>query len=495
MCIRGRSVTLCRVTPSGSPPRLRRPWSQRDRAVPRVVVRPLQDFLRWEASGGLLLLLATAVALVWANVAFASYEELWTTELRVQIGGWTFEQDLLHIVNDGLMTLFFLVIGLEVKRELAVGELRTRRAATLPVFAAVGGMAVPALVFAAVLAGGAGAAGWGIPMATDTAFALGVLALIGRRAPPMLTTLLLAVAVIDDLGAMTVMTVFYSDGPDPVWMAACVACLAAVAALNRLHVRHIGPYLAVGALAWVAAAAAGVHPTVVGVALGLLTPARPFQPPQAVAVEAGAVAEAVVGESPATEVDSGSWRRLAHLSREAISPVNRIEHALHPWTSMIIVPVFALANAGIVLDSAAIDAAAGSAVTMGVVLGLVVGKPLGLVAGAYLAVRLGLSRMPRGVGWLHLVGLGALAGIGFTISLFITTLAFDTPALVSSAKVGILAGSLLSAAVGVVALQAAHRRTRAARRRAAASATATPPASPAAGAAPPGALPRPDRPA
>ncbi len=438
--------------------------------MPRVVVRPLQDFLRWEASGGLLLLVATAAALVWANVALASYTDLWGTELRVTIGGWTFEQDLLHIVNDGLMTLFFLVIGLEVKRELAIGELRTRRAAMLPLCAALGGLVVPALVFAAILAGGDGAGGWGIPMATDTAFALGVLALLGRRAPPMLTTLLLAVAVIDDLGAMTVMTVFYSDGPDPAWMAACVACLGAVAVLNRVHVRHIGPYLVLGALAWIAAAASGVHPTVVGVALGLLTPARPFQSERAVAEQAGAVAHALAGESPAAAaLDAGSWRRLSHLSREAISPVNRIEHALHPWTSMIVIPLFGLANAGIVLDATAIEAAAGSAVTLGVIAGLALGKPLGLIGGAYLAVRLGLSRMPRGVGWLHLVGLGAIAGIGFTISLFVTALAFaDDAALTSSAKVGILAGSLLSAAVGVAALLLADRRTRAARRRAAA---------------------------
>ena len=460
-----------------------------------MVVRPLQDFLRWEASGGLLLLVATAVALVWANVALGSYEDLWSTELRVQLGDWTFEQDLLHVVNDGLMTLFFLVIGLEVKRELAVGELRTRRAAMLPVFAAAGGMLVPALVYAAVTSGGPGASGWGIPMATDTAFALGVLALIGRRAPPMLTTLLLAVAVIDDLGAMTVMTVFYSDGPDMVWIVVCVACLVAVAVINRLHVRHIGPYLLLGALAWIAAAASGVHPTVVGVALGLLTPARPFQPPRAVAKEAGAVADAVVGETPAAApVDAGSWRRLAHLSREAISPVNRIEHALHPWTSMLVVPLFALANAGIVLDRASIDAAAGSAVTLGIILGLVVGKPVGMVAGAYVAVRFGLSRMPRGVGWLHLVGLGAIAGIGFTISLFITSLAFTDLVVISSAKVGILVGSLLSAGVGVVLIHLAHRRTQEARRRAAASAAATPPAPSAAGGPPREALRRPDRP-
>ena len=455
------------------------------------MVRPLQEFIRWEASGGLLLLVATAVALVWANVDVASYNDVWSTELIVQLGDWRFEQDLLHVVNDGLMTLFFLVIGLEVKRELAVGELRTRRAATLPLFAAVGGMAVPALVYFAVTAGNPGSSGWGIPMATDTAFALGVLALLGRRAPPMLTTLLLAVAVIDDLGAMTVMTVFYSDGPQPVWIAVCVACLVGVALLNRLHVRHIAPYLLVGAMAWIAAAAAGVHPTVVGVALGLLTPARPFQPHTAVAREAGVVADAVVDET-APAVGPKSWRRLSQLSKEAISPVNRIEHALHPWTSMIVVPLFALANAGIVLNSDSIDAAAGSVVTLGVILGLVVGKPIGMMAGAYLAVRFGLSRMPRGVGWMHMLGLGGLAGIGFTISLFITSLAFTDDATVLAAKVGILAGSLIAATLGVVAILLAHRRTQAARARAS-SAGARPPAGSPADGSPSAGLPTPGR--
>jgi NhaA family Na+:H+ antiporter len=238
------------------------------------VVRPLREFLRWEASGGVVLLLATAVALLWANLAGPSYDDVWTSVVRLELAGTVLEQDLRHLVNDGLMTLFFLVIGLEVKRELAVGQLRTRRAATLPAFAAAGGMLVPALVYLAVTAGSGSSAGWGIPMATDTAFALGVLALLGRRAPPALMAVLLAVAVIDDLGAMTVMAVFYSDGLDPVPLAAAVACLAGVAALNRLHVRSVAPYAALGLVAWAAIASAGVHPTVVGVALGLLTPPR-----------------------------------------------------------------------------------------------------------------------------------------------------------------------------------------------------------------------------
>lgn len=446
-----------------SPPR--RPWSRSDRPVPRVVVRPLREFLRWEASGGVVLLLATLAALVWANLAVGSYEGLWAERVRLEVAGVSVDQDLRHLVNDGLMTLFFLVIGLEVKRELVVGQLRTRRAALLPAFAAAGGIVVPALVYLAATGGGEGAAGWGIPMATDTAFALGVLALLGRRAPPVLTALLLTIAVIDDLGAMTVMAVFYSDGPDPAWLAAGLACLAGVAALNRMHVRHLLPYLVLGALAWVAAASSGIHPTVVGVALGLLTPARPFQPQVAVAEAAGRAAGAVETSPVAGDANAAEWRRLAFLSREAISPVTRIEHALHPWTSMLVVPVFALANAGIVLGPDALSAAAGSAVTLGVVLGLVVGKPAGLVGGAWLAVRLGLADRPRGVGWRHLAGLGGIAGIGFTISLFVTGLAFDDAGTLAAAKVGILAGSILSATAGVVLLLAADRRRAEAARR------------------------------
>ncbi|MFP5451454.1 MAG: Na+/H+ antiporter NhaA [Thermoleophilia bacterium] len=438
---------------------IQRPWSRSERTVPRAIVRPLREFLRYEASGGLVLLVATLVALIWANVDTASYEDLFATELDLRFGELAYSMDLRFIINDGLMTLFFLLIGLEVKRELTVGELVGRRAASLPLFAAIGGLAIPALVFAAVTAGGDGSSGWGIPIATDTAFALGVLALLARRAPPALTALLLGVAVIDDLGAMTVMSVFYSEGPHLVWLAALGGCLLAAAAMSRAHVRHLLPYLVIGSAAWCFCLAAGVHPTVVGVLFGLLTPARPFQPRIGVAREAGMVAEQILGGRDTREADAKPWRRLAYLTREAISPLNRIEHALHPWTSIAVVPIFALANAGIVLDRPSIDAALDSRVTLAVVLGLVIGKPLGLVLGAALAVRFGLSRRPPGVTWLHLVGLGGLAGIGFTISLFVTNLAFDDADLLSAAKVGILAGSVMAAVVGVVTLLIAYRRT------------------------------------
>lgn len=442
---------------------IRRPWSRSERTVPRRVVRPLREFARWEASGGLVMLAATIVALAWANADSESYERLFTTGLDVAFGGTAIGMDLRHVINDGLMTLFFLLIGLEVKRELSVGELSTRRAAALPLFAALGGLVVPALVYLAIAAGAGGAAadGWGIPIATDTAFALGVLALLARRAPPALTALLLGVAVIDDLGAMAVMTLFYSDGPDPLWLAAAAASIAAMPVMARAHVRMLLPYIVAGGVAWACALAAGMHPTIVGVVVGLLTPARPFQPRIGVAREAGAVAAEILGGSERREADAKPWRRLAHLTREAISPLNRIEHALLPWTSMVVVPVFALANAGIVLDGASLQAAADSRVTLGIVAGLVVGKPLGLVLGAALAVRLGLSRRPPGVGWVHLAGLGGIAGIGFTISLFVTSLAFDDPALLAAAKVGIMAGSIVAALAGGGVLLAAHLRGRA----------------------------------
>lgn len=426
--------------------------------MPRAVVRPLREFLRYEASGGLVLLAAALAALIWANADAGSYESLFGTEIDLLAGDLAVSVDLRFLINDGLMTFFFLLIGLEVKRELTVGELASRKAASLPLFAAIGGLVVPALVYAAVNAGGDGAGGWGIPIATDTAFALGVLALLARRAPPALTALLLGVAVIDDLGAMTVMSIFYSHGGERGYLAAALACAVAAAAMNRLHVRHLLPYIVAGTACWGFTLAAGVHPTVVGVVFGLLTPARPFQPRIGVAREAAAVAEEILEGRDTREADAKPWRRLVYLTREAISPLNRIEHALHPWTAMAVVPIFALANAGIVLDRASVEAAAASPVTLGVILGLVVGKPLGLLLGAWIAVGLGLSRRPIGVTWLHVAGLGGLAGIGFTISLFVTQLAFAGDELLSAAKVGILAGSLMAAVLGAVLLLIAHRR-------------------------------------
>lgn len=423
-----------------------------------MIVRPLQDFLRLEAAGGLVLLAATIAALVWANVAGASYEDLWTTELTVRIGDYEVVESLRDVVNDGLMALFFLVVGLEVKRELTVGELSTRRAALLPLFAALGGMVLPALIFLAVMGGADGSRGWGIPMATDVAFALGALAALRRRVPPPLVAFLLGVAVIDDIGAILVVAVYYTETIEFAWLAAALCGLALIVALQRINVRVVGIYVAIGLVVWFATFESGVHATIAGVALGLLTPVRPFQSPAAVSAEAVRIADATADEPGGPDADAGLWRRLAWLSREAISPLNRVEHGLHQWSSFVVLPIFALANAGIALDAASFEAATETRVALAVALGLLIGKTLGLTAGVALATRLGLSSLPPGVRLTHVVGVGAVAGIGFTVSLFISELAYDDPAILAAAKIGILAGSAVAAVLGMTLLVAAARR-------------------------------------
>ena len=426
--------------------------------MPRLVLRPLQEFLHLEAAGGIVLLAATIAALVWANVDSGSYNDLWSTEITLRIGSFSEIEDLQHVVNDGLMAIFFLVVGLEVKRELAVGELSSRQAALLPLFAAVGGMVLPALIFLGVMGGAEGSRGWGIPMATDVAFALGALAALGSRVPSSLVAFLLGVAVIDDIGAILVVAFYYTDAIALAWLAAALGGLLLIVALQRMGVRYVGIYVVAGLGVWFATFESGVHATIAGVALGLLTPVRPFQDPAAVSAEAIRIAEATDDVPDDPDGDAGLWRRLAWLSSEAVSPLTRVEHGLHQWSSFVVLPIFALANAGIVLDSDALDAATGSPLAPAVALGLVVGKTVGLTAGVALAVRLGLSRLPDGVRWAHVVGIGALAGIGFTVSLFITGLAFTDPALVDASKIGVLGGSVIAAAAGIGLLMLAARR-------------------------------------
>lgn len=435
-----------------------RPWSLSERLLPRRLLRPLQDFLHLEASGGIVLLVATVAALIWANASPGSYADLWDAPLELRIGDWALEETVRYMVNDGLMALFFLVIGLEVKRELAIGELSDRRAALLPLFAAVGGMVLPAAIFLAVMGGADGGDGWGIPMATDVAFALGALAALGARVPPALVAFLLGVAVIDDIGAILVVALFYSDALNYGWLALAVGGLALIWLLQRIGVRYIGTYVVLGLVVWFATFESGVHATIAGVALGLLTPVRPFQPASVVSQAAYAIADATADEPANPDEDANQWRRLSWLAREAISPLNRVQHGLHQWSSFVVLPIFALANAGIVLDQAALDAATETNVALAIALGLVLGKTLGLTAGAALAIRLGLSRLPRGVGWLQIVGVGAIAGIGFTVALFISGLAYGDSPLLAAAKIGVFGGSIVAAIVGIAVLLVAGRR-------------------------------------
>ena len=436
---------------------VRLPWSRSGRPVPRRVLRPIRQFTQLEIAGGVVLLAASVIALIWANAAPGSYTDFWGTELTVTLGDHSITEDLLHVVNDGLMTIFFLVIGLEVKRELVLGELSTRQAALLPMFAALGGVVVPALIFTSMTVGDGLAEGWGIPIATDVAFALAALAALGRRVPSSLMAFLLGVAVVDDIVAIVVIAFAYTDGLSLAWLAAAAVGLAAMWGVRELGVRHIGVYLVLGVAVWFAVFESGVHATIAGVAIAMITPTRPFQSPAAVSREAVLTAERTDDHPAVPDGDAHQWRRLSWLSREAVSPLTRMEHALHPWSSFVVLPVFALANAGIVLDRAAFDAAAETPVTAAVVVALVVGKAVGLTAGTALAVRLGLSRLPSGVRWAHIAGVGLLAGIGFTVSLFITELAYSDQDLVDAAKLGVLAGSVVAAIAGTVTLRLVRR--------------------------------------
>ena len=447
--------------PSDPPIELRPSWSRSDRRLPRRVIQPLQAFLRTETSSAVLLLAAAALALAWANSPWREgYEQLWRTVLTIRVGDWSISEDLRHWVNDGLMSLFFLVVGLEIKREFLIGELRDRRTAALPVVAALGGMVVPAVIYVALNAGGEGSNGWGIPMATDIAFAMGVLTAAARSAPAGLRPFLLTLAIVDDIGAIVVIAIFYSGGVAPAPLLVAALIVAAMLALHRFDVRATVVYVVLGIALWVAFWESGVHPTIAGVILGFLTPAHPFQRPGAVSEEAIRTAQATMDEPNPPDAGAPQWLRLAWLSREAVSPLARVEAALHPWTSYVIVPLFALANAGIELSGDAVRRSATSRVTLGVILGLVVGKVVGIIGASKLAVAAGLGRLAPGSGWRQMLGVSAVAGIGFTVSLFITDLAFAEERLAEEAKIGILAASVLAALLGLVLLRAASRRRR-----------------------------------
>ena len=327
----------------GTSPDLPQTWIESDRQLARRFGRPLQSFLAVEAGGGIMLVIATVVALVWANSPWsASYETLFQTHLTIDIGGFSYDESLVHVINDGLMTLFFFVVGLEIKREWVAGELRDRRAAVLPAVAALGGMVVPAAIYAAINAGGPGSAGWGIPMATDIAFALGVVAVLGSRVPAPLKIFLLTLAIVDDIGAILVIAVFYTEDLSLPWLAAAGAAVLLVVACRRAEVRYHVVYVVLGAAMWFFVLESGVHATIAGVVMGLLTPALPYLS----AEDTQTVVDELEGRDDLTAADV---HRVSILISEAVPLTERLEHLLHPWTSYLIVPVFALANAGIEL--------------------------------------------------------------------------------------------------------------------------------------------------
>ncbi|MCB0966413.1 MAG: Na+/H+ antiporter NhaA [Ilumatobacter sp.] len=405
--------------------------------VDQRFIRPLQDFLHKEASAGMLLILAAIIALIWANSPFSeSYFELWNTEAVIGVGDFSIDLTIKEWVNDLAMVLFFFVAGLEIKREVTQGELRDPKQAALPIIGALGGMIVPAVIYTLLNAGGDATNGWGIPMATDIAIVTGVVALIGSRAPAWMKLFLLALAIVDDIGAILVIAIFYSEGVSFTWLAVAVGALV-VAALLRDRVTYLGVYLLLGAICWVGLHEANVHPTLAGVAFGMLAPVVPRR--DAVIVDADELARNPNGFNAAA---------VSRQARDTVSVVEWLEFRLHPYSAFVIVPIFALANAGISVSAAQFGDAMSSSVTWGVLLGLVVGKTIGISTATLLAVRLRIGRLPVGVTPRYVIGAGALGGIGFTVSLFVTELAFGEELVGTDARLGVLIGSLVAGIIG-----------------------------------------------
>jgi len=417
-------------------------------------------FFRLEVAGSLVLLAAAIVAITAANSPWAdAYHALWQVEIGFKVGTWEFSETLLHWIDDGLMALFFFVVGLEIKREVLVGELSTLRKAALPILAAVGGMLVPALIYLAINAGGEGANGWGVPMATDIAFALGVLALLGSRVPPALKIFLTALAIADDIGAILVIAAFYTAEIHASWLLAGLAFMLVLVAFNWAGIDHPLPYFLVASVIWFAFLHSGIHATIAGVLVAFAIPAKARIAPTVFTewarakleeIEACDVPGAHVLEDPTQQECAFEIREVAiHTT----APLQRLEHELHPVSTFVILPLFALANAGVTLTGYELSELIFEPVTVGVFLGLLVGKSVGILAFSWLAVRLGFADLPRGVRWRQVLGAGILGGIGFTMSLFVSNLAFRGQLLLAEAKLSILVTSLVAGGIGYAYLR------------------------------------------
>ncbi|GAA4453910.1 Na+/H+ antiporter NhaA [Novipirellula rosea] len=409
-------------------------------------LRPLARFLHIEATSGFVLVVCTAIALIAANSRWAAtYLAFWQTDITLGVGEYVFHHSLHHVINDGLMAIFFFVIGLEVKREIAHGSLSDFKLASLPIAAAIGGMIVPAGLYLSMQYGEPGMRGWGIPMATDIAFVVGCLAILGSRVPHSLRILLLSLAIVDDIGAILVIAIGYTESLDGRFLALAAVAIAVVHVFSRIGVRRFPPYIAVGAVAWIALHESGVHATLIGVILGLMTPAKSTLVPERFREYLHEKKE---------DFQEQRWAKRSHraevvqevqrLSRETVSPLEYLEMTLHPWTAYVIMPVFALANAGVLIEPANLS----DSVAIAVVLGLVIGKPIGIVLFSWLVIRSGMAKLPEGISWPVLISGSCLAGIGFTMALFIDGLAFGAEGL-DTAKTGVLVGSAVSAVAGV----------------------------------------------
>jgi NhaA family Na+:H+ antiporter len=427
---------------------------------PRQVAYIFRDFIRLEASGGILLILFTALALVWANSQWSdAYFELWQAKFTIGLGSWVLSKPLLLWINDGLMALFFFVVGLEIKREVLAGELSSPSRAALPLVAAIGGMAAPAIIYTLFNIGTDGTVGWGIPMATDIAFTLGALALLGSRVPLALKVFVTAVAIVDDIGAVLVIALFYTENIAFNSLAIGGGILLALIAFNRLHVHQTWPYALLGISLWLAFLFSGVHATIAGVLLAMTIPASMRVDEEAFMDEVRDDLAALEQAHAQLHVVTNRAERqaavqaLSDSSYKVETPLQRFEHTLHPWTTYVILPLFAFANAGVTLSGGGFANVLQSRVALGIIAGLIAGKSVGVSLFSWLAVRLGIAELPSNLSWYQVLGVSFLTGIGFTMSLFISTLAFGQGDLLSVAKLGIITGSVIAGIVGWTVLR------------------------------------------
>ena len=441
-------------------------WREGDDPFRRLVVQTTLRFMEIEAAGGIVLVVAAAIALAWANIDFGSYDAFWHAHISIDLSIWSFDQSLQHVVNDVLMVVFFLVVGAEIKREFTHGELRDPRQAALPIVAALGGMIVPAALYAALNADGDGSSGWGIPVATDIAFALGVLALVGKGVPVQLKVFLLTLAVADDVGGILIIAIFYSESIQLEWIAGMIGAIGFLLLLKQMGFRHMAIHAVGGVFLWLTLWEAGVHATLAGVILGLIVPADALYDDRGIARRFDYLLQRLryVQEDPdpaVREHDSHeALRNIEHVAKEGLSPLEHLEETMAPISAFFVVPIFALANAGIHITGDSIDAALSSNIAWGIFLGLLLGKVVGILGASALAIRLGIAFKPQQLNWSHLGGAALLAGIGFTVAIFIANLSFasDQEDLLEGAKIGIFAASIVAAVLGFAVLRTVRPR-------------------------------------
>lgn len=440
----------------GGSDEVRRSFSRSDRPIARRVVRPLQEFLRSSSASAVPLLCAAIVGLIWANSRWwLSYERIWATRVVLRLGPWVIDQDVRFWVNEGLMTSFFLLAGLEIKREIVTGELRERGAVLIPVAAATAGMVVPALLYLGVTHGTAASGGWGMAMPTDVALSLAILVAAGARAArPRARPFLLTLAIADDLLTVIVVAVFYAGRLSGLWLLAALACAGAMFICDHAHIRHLAPYVVLGALAWLSAYEGGVHPALVGAVLGLLAPAHPFQRPARVSQEARRVADLTSDHPNPPDADAADWIELSALSREAVSPLARVERGILPWVNLGALPAFALANAGVRLAGGWWQGPAEHRLILGLVLARLIGKPAGILGAAVLLRGKRVGRSLQGLGTGELVGVALAAGAPFTVSLFVAGTAFrQGSSLLAASQVAVLLAAMVCGLSALVVLK------------------------------------------